>query len=127
MNSELIRIIIISAFLISITEVFLTFREIERGLVGVQALYARWCDLQHQPYSAAVESSETKRGNSFAQHPEVGTHYNSVTYKAELDATTEELRTSVRGLEWDIDDLAHTIDMFLTLSYFVQVSDPAFF
>ena len=80
---------------------FVLIRDILKALQGANDLYRRWCDLQRDP-----ESPLPNGGNSSEPLPPAGR-------RAELDALTEELRSTVRGIEWDLDDLAETLDMLI--------------
>ena len=80
---------------------FVLIRDILKALQGANDLYRRWCELQRDP-----ESPLPNGGNSSEPLPPAGR-------RAELDALTEELRSTVRGIEWDLDDLAETLDMLI--------------
>uniref|UniRef100_A0A8C8SLI1 Syntaxin 10 n=1 Tax=Pelusios castaneus TaxID=367368 RepID=A0A8C8SLI1_9SAUR len=58
--------------------------EVQKAVNTAQGLYQRWCELLQE------------------------TH---VVSKEELDWTTNELRNSLRGIEWDLEDLEETISI----------------
>ena len=63
---------------------FSLYREVEKAVNTSEGLYARWCEL--------LEDS------------------NNVS-KEEYDWTTNELRNSLRSIEWDLEDLEETINI----------------
>ena len=61
--------------------------------------------------AGAADATGASRANPFEGSHAARTSPTGATqtYKAELDAVTEELRNTVRGIEWDVDDLEHTL------------------
>ena len=62
------------------------FREVQKALQTSKNLYTRWCELADAPNLVSVE---------------------------EYNWTTNELRNSLRSIEWDLEDLEETIDILL--------------
>lgn len=60
------------------------FSEVHKALQTARNLYSRWCELAEQPGSVSKE---------------------------EYDWTTNELRNSLRSIEWDLEDLEETVDI----------------
>ncbi|XP_014679980.1 PREDICTED: syntaxin-6-like, partial [Priapulus caudatus] len=56
--------------------------EVSKAVATSRSLYARWCELVHDPDAVSKE---------------------------EVDWTTNELRNSIRSIEWDLEDLDETI------------------
>lgn len=63
---------------------FVVRDEVQKAVQTAQGLYMRWCELQDDPGSITKE---------------------------ELDWTTNELRNSLRSIEWDLEDLEETISI----------------
>ena len=63
---------------------FSYFSEVQKALQTARNLYSRWCELAEQPGSVSKE---------------------------EYDWTTNELRNSLRSIEWDLEDLEETVDI----------------
>ena len=60
------------------------YREVEKALQTAKNLYTRWCELADQPNLVSVE---------------------------EYNWTTNELRNSLRSIDWDVEDLEETVDI----------------
>lgn len=58
--------------------------EVQKAVQSSQNLYDRWCELLDNPKSVSKE---------------------------EYDWTTNELRNSLRSIEWDLEDLEETVDI----------------
>ena len=58
--------------------------EVQKALQTAKNLYSRWCELAEQPGAVSKE---------------------------EYDWTTNELRNSLRSIEWDLEDLEETVDI----------------
>ena len=58
--------------------------EVQKALQTARSLYSRWCELAEQPGAVSKE---------------------------EYDWTTNELRNSLRSIEWDLEDLEETVDI----------------
>ncbi|KAJ8299879.1 hypothetical protein KUTeg_021398 [Tegillarca granosa] len=65
---------------------FVVRDEVQKAVQSSQNLYDRWCDLLNNPKSVSKE---------------------------EYDWTTNELRNSLRSIEWDLEDLEETVDILL--------------
>ena len=74
--------------------IFYTFSEVQKAVHTVRGLYQRWCELLDDPH-----------------------HMN----KDEYNWTTNELRNSIRSIEWDVEDLEETISILL---YHVSLCIP---
>ena len=68
--------------------------EVQKALQTARSLYSRWCELAEQPGAVSKE---------------------------EYDWTTNELRNSLRSIEWDLEDLEETVDI-LSMCTFKQMS-----
>ena len=64
---------------------FTYFSEVQKTTEAAKALYHRWSEL----------ANDQRGGN-----------------KEEFDWTTNELRNSLRSIEWDLEDLEETINIF---------------
>ena len=62
----------------------LCLSEVQKALQSATSLYERWSELINDPKSVSKE---------------------------EYDWTTNELRNSLRSIEWDLEDLEETIDI----------------
>ncbi|KAL4219237.1 Syntaxin-6 [Mactra antiquata] len=63
---------------------FVVKEEVQKALQTSKNLYTRWCELSDSRNNVAVE---------------------------EYNWTTNELRNSLRSIEWDLEDLEETIDI----------------
>ncbi|GFN88487.1 syntaxin 6 [Plakobranchus ocellatus] len=63
---------------------FVVKEEVQKAILVVKNLFARWTDLQE--------------GGGMSSHEE-------------LEYTTNELRNSLRSIEWDLEDLEETVDI----------------
>lgn len=66
----------------------LFLREVQKAVNTAQGLHQRWMELLQDPGGASKE---------------------------EVDWTTNELRNSLRSIEWDLEDLDETINILLFL------------
>uniref|UniRef100_A0A4W3GYY5 Syntaxin 6 n=1 Tax=Callorhinchus milii TaxID=7868 RepID=A0A4W3GYY5_CALMI len=73
-------------------------REVQKAVNNAQGLYQRWTELLEDPSSASKE---------------------------ECDWTTNELRNSLRSIEWDLEDLDETINILLSTTSSSFNLDPA--
>ncbi|KAH1176217.1 hypothetical protein KIL84_020951 [Mauremys mutica] len=60
--------------------------EVQKAVNTARGLYERWCELLQETHVVSTE---------------------------EFDWTTNELRNSLRSIEWDLEDLEETIDILL--------------
>ena len=60
------------------------FSEVQKAVQTARSLYQRWCELLDDPSAVSRE---------------------------EYDWTTNELRNSLRSIEWDLEDLEETINI----------------
>lgn len=60
------------------------FREVQKAVNTAQSLHQRWSELLQNPGGSSTE---------------------------EVDWTTNELRNSLRSIEWDLEDLDETINI----------------
>ena len=67
---------------------FSSFSEVQKAVQTARGLYQRWCELIDDGISCSRE---------------------------ELDWTTNELRNSIRSIEWDVEDLEETISILCKL------------
>ncbi|XP_069779299.1 syntaxin-6-like [Narcine bancroftii] len=67
---------------VSLTHLACVCREVQKAVNTTRGLYQRWCELLQNTYSVSKE---------------------------EYDWTTNELRNSLRSIEWDLEDLDETI------------------
>ena len=63
------------------------FSEVQKAVQMARGLYQRWCELLDDPLTVSKE---------------------------EYDWTTNELRNSLRSIEWDLEDLEETINILCT-------------
>ena len=70
------------------------FSEVQKALQTARNLYSRWCELAEQPGSVSKE---------------------------EYDWTTNELRNSLRSIEWDLEDLEETVDILSSRRNMVRI------
>lgn len=70
----------------SILLVYFGFSEVQKAVQTARGLYQRWCELLEDPITVSKE---------------------------EYDWTTNELRNSLRSIEWDLEDLEETINILL--------------
>lgn len=68
--------------------VFVFCREVQKAVNAARGLYQRWCQLLQET---------------------------QVVSKEEFDWTTNELRNSLRSIDWDLEDLEETIYILLKL------------
>ena len=64
--------------------IFAYFSEVQKAVQTARSLYQRWCELLDDPSAVSRE---------------------------EYDWTTNELRNSLRSIEWDLEDLEETINI----------------
>ena len=69
--------------------------DVQKMSETAKALYHRWNELVDDPHT---------------------------TLKEELDWTTNELRNSLRSIEWDLEDLEETINILWSLVHFTVIS-----
>lgn len=69
------------------TAFILVNREVQKAVNAAQSLHHRWCELLQEGGGASKE---------------------------EMDWTTNELRNSLRSIEWDLEDLDETINILST-------------
>ena len=62
----------------------LCFSEVQKAVQTARGLYQRWCELLEDPTNCSKE---------------------------EYDWTSNELRNSLRSIEWDLEDLEETINI----------------
>ena len=66
--------------------IFLIHSEVQKALATARSLFARWRELQEDP---------------------------SLVSREEVEYTTNELRNSLRSIEWDLEDLEETVNILV--------------